>query len=324
MPGLNPSTGRQHPFFSETENQGNEFSLGLTGLAWGGTRNRHFAFGLFLLVSLTAYWRTVSGLVQVALHYDYCSQIAVIPLLSAALVYWQRRRIFQETKNNFGMGAVILSFGLAIDWLALHYGSALGSYNSLSLKTLSLVLIWVAGFCAIYGTQALRAATFPLAFLVLTIPIPTYGIEKLIFYLQSGSTAIANQLFVLVGVPVYRQGFLLSLPGLTIEVAEECRSIRSSLALLITCLLFCYCFLRYGWRRTALVLLALPLSVFKNGVRIVTLSLLSIYVNPAFMKSDLHRDGGILFYLLALLILYPVFRWFEKSESRSRPRETQS
>lgn len=284
---------------------------------------RNLAYALFLAVSLLAFWGTVRALVQLALHHDACSQIAAIPFLSAALVYWKRKAIFQNVSSQFGVAAVILLLGLATYGLSLLLAAKLSSYDSISLKSLALVLVWIAGFCAAYGMPALRAAAFPLGFLFLTIPIPSYFLDKSIFFLQSGSTTIAKSLFTLVGVPVYRQGFLLYLPGLTIEVAKECSSIRSSLALVITCLLACYCFLHSSWKRAVLVLLALPLSLFKNGVRIVTLSLLSIYVNPAFMHGNLHREGGVLFYLLALLILYLPFRWLEKSESRGRQGESQ-
>jgi exosortase len=286
----------------------------------GRLKQRNLLFALFLLATLVAFWPSVNALVHAGLKHDYCSQILIIPFLTAFLAYWRRDSIFREIQNGVGTASALLVAGLLVYWLAEHFQTSLGSYDSLSAATCGLVLIWIAGFVAIYGWRTFRAAAFPLGFLFLTVPIPTFLLNWSIFYLQSGSTAIANELFELVRVPVFRQGFYLSLPGLTIEVAKECSSIRSSVALVITCLLAGYLFLRSSWHRTALVLLAIPLSVLKNGVRIVTLSLLSIYVNPAFMTSDLHRDGGILFYLLALAILYPVFRWLEKSEKRGRKK----
>lgn len=279
-------------------------------------KRRHYAFALFVLLSLAAFWPTLKGLLNAALHYDFCSQILATPFVAIALVYWRRRDIFGELKTgHFLWGGITFLAGLVVYWLGRHEALALSSYDLLSVATLGMTLVWVVGFYFVYGPTALRRAAFPLGFLVFLIPIPSYMLDRAVFYLQSGSTAIAHDLFQFLGVPVLRHGFVLALPGLTIQVAKECSSIRSSLALVITCLLAGYLFLRSRWKRTSLVLLALPLSVFKNGVRIVTLSLLSIYVNPAFMRSKLHRDGGILFYLLALAILYPIFRWFEKLDS---------
>jgi exosortase/archaeosortase family protein len=85
---------------------------------------------------------------------------------------------------------------------------------------------------------------------------------------------------------------------------------------LITCLLAAHLYLRTPWKIVVFILLVLPLSVIKNGVRIVTLTLLSLYVDPRFLTGSFHRDGGFVFFLLALLLLFPVFVLFERSERR--------
>jgi exosortase len=146
------------------------------------------------------------------------------------------------------------------------------------------------------------------------VPLPDVILERATYALQAGSTEITYLIFQMVGTPVSRHGFLLSVPGVTIEVAKECSSIRSSIALFITCLLAAHLYLRTGWKKFVVVVLALLLSVVKNGIRIATLTLLSIYVNPDFLSGKLHQQGGFLFFLLALLILLPVFLWMEKSD----------
>ncbi|MGB2635881.1 MAG: archaeosortase/exosortase family protein, partial [Candidatus Acidiferrum sp.] len=67
------------------------------------------------------------------------------------------------------------------------------------------------------------------------------------------------------------------------------------------------------------VLLSIPLALLKNGVRIVTLTLLSIYVDPSFLTGRLHKQGGFIFFLLALAMLAPVLKLLEKSEGGPRP-----
>jgi exosortase/archaeosortase family protein len=67
------------------------------------------------------------------------------------------------------------------------------------------------------------------------------------------------------------------------------------------------------------VVLVLPVSVVKNAIRIVTLTLLSIYVDPGFLRGSLHHDGGFVFFLLALAILFPILLLLQKSEGRSAP-----
>jgi exosortase/archaeosortase family protein len=63
---------------------------------------------------------------------------------------------------------------------------------------------------------------------------------------------------------------------------------------------------------------AIPIMIFKNAVRIATLSLGSVYVDPSIIESRLHREGGIPFFLLALVLIYPVVRMLMKSEKKAR------
>ena len=116
------------------------------------------------------------------------------------------------------------------------------------------------------------------------------------------------------------RGFSSPCPGVTIEVAKECSGIRSSMALFITCLLAAHLFLRTAWKQFLFVLLAFPLALIKNGIRIVTLTLLSIYVDPSFLTGNLHHKGGFVFFLLALAILAPVLMLLEKSERIHDPQ----
>jgi exosortase len=156
------------------------------------------------------------------------------------------------------------------------------------------------------------------------LPLPSRAIERIVNFLQAGSAELAYRLFLIVGVPVHREGFLLYLPGVTIEVAKECSGINSSIALLVTSLLVACETLRTTSRRVILLLFAVPLSLVKNAVRIVTLTLLALYVDPSFLTGRLHHQGGFVFYLIALAIMYPVWRLLQATEQRKASRERDS
>lgn len=199
-------------------------------------------------------------------------------------------------------------------WLAERDLPQSVEHDQVSLSTFAVVVIWVGGFILCYGTRAFMKARFPLLFLFMLVPIPAAAIERIIFVLQSGSADVAYWLLRFLGVPVFKHDFVLLLPTLTIEVAKECSGIRSSVALLITTLLMGELVLRSGWRKGLLVLSTLPILIVKNGVRIVAVCLLSIYVNPGFLHGWLHTSGGIVFYLLGLSLLMPILAAFRKSE----------
>jgi len=76
--------------------------------------------------------------------------------------------------------------------------------------------------------------------------------------------------------------------------------------------------LRSNWRRIALILVAIPVMIFKNALRIATLSLLTIHVDPGILASRLHKEGGIPFFIVGLVLLYPFLAMLVRSERRNR------
>jgi exosortase len=115
--------------------------------------------------------------------------------------------------------------------------SALNEVDRLSVSALLIVLAWIATFILFYGLSALKAAAFPLMFLLLMSPLPQVLTEHLVSILQKGSAETCYALFRITGVPVVRRDFLFSLPGVDIEVAEECSGIHAGLSLFIVGLL---------------------------------------------------------------------------------------
>jgi exosortase len=148
------------------------------------------------------------------------------------------------------------------------------------------------------------------------IPIPHVILDTVTEFLKVGTAETIARLFSLVGTPYHREGFVFHLPKVTIEVADECSGIRSTLALAMTALLVGYFCLRSPWKRALLVLAIVPVTILKNGIRIVTLSLLSIHVDRSFLDGRLHHDGGIVFFLLSLAVLHPLFLLLRNSEAR--------
>jgi exosortase len=176
----------------------------------------------------------------------------------------------------------------------------------LSISVAGLVVAVVGGFLFAFGRHAFRAALFPLCFLVFTVPLPSFVIDGATQLLKVGSTEVVAWLFTLTSTPYYREGFVFALPTAVIEIADECSGIRSSIGLMLTGFLACHTFLQRGWTRAVLLGVVLPMTVLKNGIRIVGLSLLAMYVDPEFLTGQLHHEGGIVFFLLALALLAPV------------------
>jgi exosortase len=119
-----------------------------------------------------------------------------------------------------------------------------------------------------------------------------------------------------VGVPVFRDGFLFTLPGLTVEVAEQCSGIRSGISLFLVGILAGHIFLKSGWRKLALAAAVVPITIAKNGLRIVTISLLGAYVDRQVLSGPLHQAGGIPFFGVALVLLAVVLWALRRGERK--------
>jgi exosortase len=275
---------------------------------------RHASFIAFVAISSLVFYKALNTLVMYSLHDDSSSHVILIPLITIFLLFVERQKVFLITSTNVPAGVGLALGGMVLYWLANRSHSPSEGTWLLSLEIFSVILVWIGGFLLCYGFAAFRAGAFPLLFLLLMIPLPEAVLDRTIYALQQGSTEIAYLAFRAVGTPVLRNGFQLSVPGVTIEVAKECSSIRSSIALFITCLLAAHLYLRTTWKMALLALLSLPLSIVKNGIRITTLTLLSLYVDPGFLSGKLHHEGGFVFFLVSLLILWPVFSLLVKSD----------
>ena len=270
----------------------------------------------FWLFSLVLFRQPLISLASFSVHEENSSHILLIPPISAGLIFLQRKRIFPARRYSFVLGISFLAIIALLWWgLKASRSSCLSSTDSLSVIAALIVLVWIGGFIFFYGLNSFQAAAFPLAFLLLTVPMPAVLAEKIISVLQQGSAETCYILFRSLGVPVIRHGFLFSLPGVDIEVAQQCSGIHSALSLFITGLLIGHLLLQSTWKKVCFILCILPIAIFKNAIRIVTIAWLGIHVTPDFFYGALHRQGGLPFSLLALMLMAALL-WLLHPSSR--------
>ncbi len=284
-------------------------------------KRRDLYFGLFVVLTSAVFSAPLRALLKLSIDNDAYSQVSFVPLVSAFLVYLERRKIFAQAEYCLRAGSIPVAVGMG--GFCAGRASLLPpeTTDHLAFMMLSLLLVWIGGFVCCYGLRAFRAAAFPALFLLLMIPIPDFLLNRIVYALQKGSAVVTYALFRMVGVPVLKQGFVFSLPGVNIQVARECSGIRSSLALLIASLLAGHFFLRSRWRKVSFSLIVIPITVIKNAIRIATISLLSVYVDRGFLTGRLHHDGGIPFSMIAVAILVPLLWLLQKSERGSWSRQ---
>ena len=276
---------------------------------------RNIVFLLFGTVALIVAYTPIRALYS-SNKSEYYSHIALIPLVSIYLIYIKRKEIFTEVNYLFAVGIPVVLLGIALFLSGLLWSASLDNNNYASLLVFSIFIFINGAFILLYGMQSYRNALFPLLFLIFTVPIPTALMDRIIYFLQVGSTEFTNLLFMASGVPFVREGFVFHLPNVSVEVAKQCSGIRSGMAIFIVATLAGYLFLKTYWKMIFLVICAVLIAMFKNGIRIITLSLLGNYVDPQILASSLHREGGTPFFIVALLLLAPILFFLRRSEKK--------
>ena len=252
-------------------------------------------FVVLCLVSLALWRRTLVATVELALQNDGYTHILLILPISISLIFlgWKSRKAYAEPNFLIAftlmLAAILMGFAGGIWWAA----DSLAADARLTLGMAAVVTWWIGSFVGSFGTRVSRMFVFPLCFLLWLVPLPQFALTHIVTFLQQGSADAARLLFAIARVPVTQDGVLLSIPGLTIEVAQECSSVRSSLMLLVTTMVLAHLLLRSDWGKALVILTAIPLSLAKNGLRIFTISMLGAYVDPSFLHGWLHHHGGI-------------------------------
>ncbi len=283
-----------------------------------GSKRRHAVLLLVWVTSVALLWAPLCAMVRLSLNDSRYSHLIVIPFLSACLFYWRRKRVFLEVDWCPRFGLPLLALGAAVS--VAGRSPWLGESERLSVAVFGVVVIWAAGFVLCYGARAFKGAQFPILFLLLMAPIPQPAMERIIFFLQTGSADMSYAFFRLAGIPTFRHGFTLELPVTSIEVAQECSSIHSAWALFISGVLVGHVTLKSFWSKCCLSVLTLPIAVFTNAIRIFTLWWLSAHVDIGFMFGNLHHRGGALFSLISISILLALVAILRKSEHTVSPQ----
>ena len=261
-------------------------------------------------------------IVSLGIHSDRYLQILIAPLACGLLLYLERTELLARPLPSPRIGIALLSFAVLLG-IVSKYAIPRNAAASLALTVSAMVLVWHAAFLACQGVASFRAAIYPLSCLFLMVPVPLSWLDRTSTFLQHGSAALAFRILRLTGIPVFRQGMLFSLPGLDFEVGPECSGIHSSLALMMIAIVAGYLYLRSGWMRAALIVLTVPIALFKNAVRIVAITILGSRVDRAFIDGPFHhRYGGVLFSLVAAALLVLVLAGLQRLEMRRPHRET--
>jgi exosortase len=267
------------------------------------SQSYHFAWGYLVIGVLLAavYYRVLAKLVIDWWQIPDFSQGFLVPIFAGYLVWANRRTLFAIRIAPAWSGIAVVAFGLMVLLLGV-YGA------ELFLSRVSLVIVLAGLVLCFGGYELLRALLFPVLVLLLAIPIPAIVFNQITLPLQMLASKLASALLPLFGVPVLREGNVIELPAMKLEVAEACSGIRSLMSLFTLSVFYGYFLETRLVRRTVLALASIPITIAANAVRILGTGLCVQYWDPDKALGFFHEFSGWVMFLVSLGCLFLVHR----------------
>jgi exosortase len=263
---------------------------------------RHAVASLLLCAGVVwLYGRALSSLVQQwASDGDYSHGFFVVPL--AAFFAWERRDALRRAPSRPSVwGLVLLGVSLTV-FLAGIFGA------ELFLTRVSLIGVLAGAILFVWGRNHFRTLLFPLAFLLLMVPLPSLVFNQIAFPLQLLASRVGETAIAAAGIPVLREGNVLHLANTNLEVAEACSGIRSLVSLLMLAIVLGYFTEPRTPARVAIALSALPIAIAANASRVAGTGIASHWLGPEAAEGFFHMFSGWLMFVVAFAGLVAVQR----------------
>ena len=259
-----------------------------------------------ILSSMVEHWRIVP---------DYSHGFLIVPL---ALVFAYEKKFYIQAVEFRGSwwGVAILAFGLLL--LAVgQLGSLLSPLRAgyvISMMGLVLLLL---------GARVFSLLLFPMAFLLMMVPLPQSVVNVVAFPLQLIAAEWAVAIMHLIGIPVLLEGNIIHLAGGDLFVAEACSGLRSLMALLTLGVVFAHFFRRGSLAlQCLLVASTIPIAIVVNSLRVALTGILAHEYGQESAGGFIHEFQGMITFSLAFLILLGESKLIDQLIRRPKPVET--
>jgi exosortase len=243
------------------------------------------------------YWGVGAGLLRDWLNDDNYSHGLLIVPLSAYFVWERWPRLTSANRHPSLLGLVVVAGSLT-----LLVAGTLGA--ELFLTRISIIGVVAGAVLFLLGWNHLRILAFPIAFLMLMVPLPAIIFNQIAFPLQLFASRFGAAVMELARVPVLREGNVIVLAHTTLEVAEACSGIRSLISLLTLGIVFGYFTDSRGWVRVVIALATIPIAILANGARVAGTGVLAHYYGPEAADGFFHTFSGWLVFVVAFVMMF--------------------
>jgi exosortase len=209
--------------------------------------------------------------------------ILVIPA-AAYMAFTKKDKLKTMPRQPSGWGVLLLLcgalqavLGIAAQWIWV--------------SRMAFLVSLLGYFAAVFGWRIVRELSYPLCTLILMITPPTFIFERLTLSLQLLASRLGEICLEALGYSVLREGNILEMVGIKLSVEEACSGIRSLVAIFFLCVLYNFFFVEGRYMKAVLLVMAIPVAILGNAVRIVATGVASQY-DPALVNGAAHEAFG--------------------------------
>lgn len=255
---------------------------------------------------LPVYWWAANGIWQ--------SDEQGYGVLILAVVVWlfwrQRREILAAPATASPWWTVpVFVLGLAVYLMGRVFDISIFEFAAQPLVAMSLLLL-------LSGTRALRAAWFPVFYLLFMIPVPGPIVDAVTGPLKQAISHVVVDLLYAVGYPISRSGVVITIGQYQMLVADACSGLHSMISLSALGTLYLFLMGRRSVTQNIVMLLAiLPIAFMANIVRVIVLVLITYHFGDDAGQGFLHGAAGVLLFLVALFLLFALDRVLARGAS---------
>jgi exosortase len=255
-----------------------------------------FAVGLAIVAAAGLYGPIALGVAR-QWWVDPVSSHGVLLVAAAAFVLrrrWAALRALPAAPRNWGF--VLLAGALLLYITGTLAGDVFTRRVSLPFTIAGIVV-------ALLGTSHLRLTLAPLSLLLIAVPLPGVLVTHLTLPLQLASSQVGAGILQTAGVEVVRQGNLLILRDITLEVADICSGLRSLVSLVSVAAMFGAILSLAPQRAIFLIVAAAPVAVIGNGVRVAATGVMTTWIGEAAVRGALHDLTGYVAFIMMCAVI---------------------
>jgi exosortase A len=260
--------------------------------------------GIITVLFIVTYYDTLQWMYERFVSPDsYYSHGFLIPFVSAYFI-WQQKDYLRSLPVTSSWWGLVLMLAALLFHLA---GTIIYIF---SVSGFSIFFLVVGMTLFLFGKAISRAIWFPIAFLLVMLPLPTAVLSIVSFPLKMFVAKVGAGIVALLGIPVYREGFTITIPAGALLVGNPCSGLRSLISFVALGAVFAYTATMTAPRKWILFLFAVPVAILSNLIRVPILILVSQYwgLEAAAPDTLVHTGSGFLVFAVGVLLLIAASR----------------